>query len=433
MLLLLLLTVLASRPARAEGCPECVRAGAASVALRVPAGVPLAGYGSFARRLLVPDFFGRYPHAFWFKPNAGELDPLGAHALVVEADGVRLAWVAADLIAVDSALAARVIGRLRQSGVAEVTLILSASHTHSGPGAFLDSGLLGMFSVDRRDETVRAALVDSVVEAVRRADERKVAAQVASARGAAPGLTTGRLGSPVDAEIVVVKIATETGAPIAALWNYAIHGTMLGPRNLRLSGDVMGMAVRDLERELGVPVLFVNGAVGDVSPARHGLAEAQSAARELGAAVRGVWTSAQPSPRGRLVVRTTRVKLPAPYVSVHNCVGRWTPRWLKLPLGGALPRETELLAGSLGNVAWVTIPGELQSSLGQQIKRTVPAEWGRTFVAGVTNDYLGYFLTAADSDRVAYVTCASLYGREAGDMLTRAASDLLGAVTREGR
>jgi len=46
------------------------------VPLTVPDGTPLAGYGSFRRRLLVPDVLDRYPHAFWFKPGRAERDPL---------------------------------------------------------------------------------------------------------------------------------------------------------------------------------------------------------------------------------------------------------------------------------------------------------------------------------------------------------------------
>src|SRR5207247_4871184 len=39
----------------APACPDCVSAGAARVALTVPAGTPLAGYGDRARRLAFPD------------------------------------------------------------------------------------------------------------------------------------------------------------------------------------------------------------------------------------------------------------------------------------------------------------------------------------------------------------------------------------------
>ena len=45
-------------------------------------------------------------------------------------------------------------------------------------------------------------------------------------------------------------------------------------------------------------------------------------------------------------------------------------------------------------------------------------------------DYLGYFVTAADYPQPGYVTCATLYGPRTGECLTAAAIELL---TRLGR
>ena len=86
-------------PVGAQPCVDCLEAGAARVAFRVPAGAPLAGYGSLARRLLIPDLLDRHPHTFWFKPSDGERDAVAARALVLETGGRRLAWVTVDLIA----------------------------------------------------------------------------------------------------------------------------------------------------------------------------------------------------------------------------------------------------------------------------------------------------------------------------------------------
>jgi hypothetical protein len=47
------------------------------------------------------------------------------------------------------------------------------------------------------------------------------------------------------------------------------------------------------------------------------------------------------------------------------------------------------------------------------------------FVAGVSNDYLGYFVTEEDYDRPAYVTCASVYGPDTGERVTDLAIDVL--------
>ena len=409
----------------AERCPDCVTAGAASIALSVPPGTPLAGYGSAKRRLLFPDVLGRHPHAFWFAPSAGTQDPLAARALVLEAGATRLVWVTLDLIAVDRAFTRAVQDRLAAAGVPPATLIVSASHTHSGPGAFLDSALMGVVAVDRLDPAVRQALVDGAVTAVRQADGVRVPALVAAVGVTAPAVTQSRLRRPIDSEIVVVKITTASGAPLALVWNFSIHGTMLPAGNLRLSGDVMGAASARLEGKLGVPALFVNGAVGDVSPARHGEAALGETADLLAAAVEAGWSRAKPALVSTLRVARQQVALPAAALSLRGCVGGWVPAVVRVPLWLALPEDTELIAASLGDTGWVTIPGELQTALGQAIKREGRELFASAFVAGLSNDYLGYFVTPVDAQRPGYVACATVYGPDAGACLTDAAVDLL--------
>jgi Neutral/alkaline non-lysosomal ceramidase, N-terminal len=408
-----------------ERCTTCVTAGAAYVALRVPPGTPLAGYGGMQRRLVFPDVFDRYAHAFWFRPSVGEHDSIAARALVLESRAARLAWVTLDLIAVDGSFTRAVQGRLARAGVPEATLIVSASHTHSGPGAFMDSELRGVIAVDRLDPVVREALVEGVVTAVRRADGARAPALVAATRVTAPAVTTSRLGKPLDSEIVVVKVTSAAGEPRALVWNFAIHGTMLPAANLHLSGDVMGVTSALLEKRLGAPALFVNGAVGDVSPAAHGVSALRATAGALAAAVEAGWAQAKPVPVTTLRVARRTVPLPRPAVSLKRCVGRWMPGFLAIPLGFELPAETELLAAAVGDTAWVTIPGELQTSFGQAIKREARGLFASVFLAGLSNDYLGYFMTLEDTGRRGYVACATLYGPDAGACLTDAAIELL--------
>ena len=377
---------------------------------------------------MVPDVFGRHPHAFWLRPAEDTRDALAARALVLDAGGARLAWVALDLVAVDRALTRAVERRLAAAGLRAATLILSASHTHSGPGAFVDSALLAWLAMDRLDAAVRDAIVDAAVTAIRHADAARVPARVGASTVAAPAVTVSRLDRPLDREIRVLRVAAAGGAPIALVWNHAIHGTMLSARNLRLSGDVMGVASRALERALGVPALFVNGAVGDVSPRHHG----ESAMREVGAALAGAaregWDRATPGAADGLRVARRRVTLPAPRLSLAGCLRGWSPRGLTLPLGAALPRDAELVAASVGNVAWVTVPGELQTALGAELRRGAARRFAPVLIAGTSNDYLGYFVTPEDYARPGYVTCASVYGPGAGACLVETAGRLLAEV-----
>src|SRR5262249_59898764 len=116
---------------------------------------------------------GRYAQGFGFKRGVREDEPLWARALVLERDGTRVMWVALDVVAIDGGFTETVASRLLRAGVRPGVLILSASHTHSGPGAFVDSALMGFLAVDREDVAVRDALITAVVEAVRRADEAR--------------------------------------------------------------------------------------------------------------------------------------------------------------------------------------------------------------------------------------------------------------------
>ena len=425
--------VVSSVAAAPAPCPGCVIAGAARTPLAVPEGTPLAGYGALARRLIVPDVFGRYPHAFWFKPGTREGEPLWARALVLERDGTRVVWVALDLVAVDGGFTETVASRLQRAGVRPGVLILSASHTHSGPGAFVDSALMGFLAVDREDVSVREALIAAIVEAVRRADDARGPARVAIGVAAAPPVVRSRLGAPLDREIVVLAVRRAGGAPVAAVWNFAIHGTMLSAHNLMLSADVMGSATDALERSLRAPALFVNGAVGDVSPARHGREAMVDVGAALAAAARTAWDAATPLGPGRLLARAERITLPAPRLSLHNCLRGWMPSAVTVPLDGAFPSETTLTGVALGDIAWVALPGEPATALGLRIKTEARRSFRHAFVVGVSNDYVGYLVTARDHGRPSYVTCGAVYEARTGDDLTERAIVLLRELYAAGR
>ena len=409
----------------AAACPGCVVAGAGRAPLTVPEGTPLAGYGSFDRRLVVPDVFDRYPHAFWFKPGRADGGLLAARALVLERDGTRVIWVSLDLLAVDRAFTDMVTARLLRAGVSPGVLILSASHTHSGPGAFLDSAAMGFIAVDREDTAVREALVAAVVDAVRRADAARAPARVAIGVSEAPPVVQSRLGGPLDRELVVLAVRRPSGTPVALVWNFAIHGTMLPAANLVQSADVMGAASQTLEQVVGATALFVNGAVGDVSPARHGHAAIPEVAAALADAARAAWERAKPVGDGPLRARVLRVELPSPRLSLHNCLRGWLPAAAVLPLDGTFPSETTLTAVALGDTAWVALPGEPATALGLRIKTEARRLFRHVFVAGVSNDYVGYLVTAADSGRPSYVTCSAVYEARTGDDIAERATVLL--------
>ncbi|MBI4611807.1 MAG: neutral/alkaline non-lysosomal ceramidase N-terminal domain-containing protein [Candidatus Rokubacteria bacterium] len=412
-------------PAQPARCPDCLRAGAARTAIALPAGVPLAGYGGLGRRLLIPDLLDRYPYAFWFKPSRGVDGPIMARALVLEQGTARVLWIAVDLVAVDPQLVAALKSRLTAEGLRYTALIVAASHTHSGPGAFARSRIFGFLTLDRFVPEIAEHLLQGMIRSARQAEFGKIPARVGGGNGHAPGIAASRLDLPLDSEVGVLKVVAAGGAPVALLWNYAVHGTALGKGNLRLSGDLMGVAGQRLERHLGVPALYTNGAVADVSPARHGPEGAEFLGEALARQVLAVWDRVTPETGSTLHALVEPLQLPPPRLALRGCLGRWLPRWLTVGLGWALPDRSELVGVAVGGHAWLTIPGEIQTQLGQEVKAEGRRIFRSTFVVGLANDYLGYFLTREAHHRVGYIQCASPYGETAGEVVAERAKALL--------
>jgi hypothetical protein len=71
---------------------------------------------------------------------------------------------------------------------------------------------------------------------------------------------------PVDRQIGLIRIERPDGSLIGLAANYAIHGTVLSGSNTAISGDAPGVVTEYLEKALGAPVLFLNGAAGNAAP-----------------------------------------------------------------------------------------------------------------------------------------------------------------------
>ncbi len=418
-------------PAIAAREEPTLAAGAASVDVTLPKGTPLGGYGGFPRRAWLPDLFGRYPYAFWFRPSIGVHDPLKVRGLELESGKVRVLWLAVDLVGIDPSLLTELRQRLARRGPGYSAVIVSASHTHSGPGAYADSWLFSLLAVDRLSPAVREAIVNGLERAARQAEARKVTARIASGRTEVLGIAESRVQQALDPELGVVKVMGADGRPVALIWNYAVHGTALGRDNFLLSGDLMADAGARIEREIGVPALFVNGAVGDVSPRPRGWKGVQAAGEALAAGALRAFKEARLESGGLQIARE-RVALPAPTVSLRNCLDGWAPTWMTIGLQEALPSSTEVIAVRIGQTGWVTIPGELETRLGLEIKARAKERFTHVFIAGVSNDYLGYFLVPADYRRPSYIACGSLYGERGGEIVREAATAALKRLSKLG-
>lgn len=71
---------------------------------------------------------------------------------------------------------------------------------------------------------------------------------------------------PTDKRIGLLRIDKLDGSPIALIVNYPMHGTVLGPSNLKISGDAPGIVSEYVEQKIGAPMVYIQGGAGDLAP-----------------------------------------------------------------------------------------------------------------------------------------------------------------------
>jgi hypothetical protein len=249
-------------------CPLCgagFKAGVAKVDITPPAGLPMYGYFDRAQ------------------PATGTLDPLYARVVVLEAEGKRLALVTLDLGRVfgPAALASLRERLAKTSGIS--LLLITASHTHSGPNIVDEYP-------SHRPPSWEATDLDKIAGAVAEACAHLTEARLGTGYGRAyigynrrrvfPDGTVSMFWtnpdkiptSPVDPTVSVLRIDTAAGKPLAVLVNYACHPVVFGPDNLQYSADYVGVMARTVEEAVGgasggSPLcLFLQGGDGDINP-----------------------------------------------------------------------------------------------------------------------------------------------------------------------
>jgi hypothetical protein len=371
---LLALPLLACRGG-SDSPPVAFWAGVASIDLTPSRNVPLGGYS------------GRQG-----KPLVGVHDPVQGKALWLETPESRVCIVTTDLIG--SSLEIR--DRIRPS---DASIILTASHTHSGPGA-LKSGFwelaLGKFDPD---------FLEEVVEKLKRVvDEARAArrpAGISFGSDRVEGLSRNRRSKdgPVDPELNVLIVRDELARPMAVLANFSAHATVIGEKSFLVSADWPGAFQRALESRTGGTTLFTNGAEGDVAPRAPGGRDAFEKAEALGEALAAraanlVGGIAKSTGQVRMSYVERGVDLPSP----------------TLP---AAPKTSVVGLLEINGTRMFCVPGEPAVELGLELKRRFPGSW----ILGLANDHLGYFLTEAEYAKGGYERLVSFYGPSMGPWL----------------
>ena len=226
----------------------------------------------------------------------GVLAPLFARAIVVEdrASRRRIAYVCCDLGIMSESVRHHVVERIERMplGLTEHDVMLTATHTHSGPSGF-STYLFYAASGPGFSSRVHDAIVDGIVSAIDDAVRALVPARLAVHAGFVPldeaiawnrsveaynrntdvePLPWARRDEAVDRVMTVLAAETVEGRPLGLVSWFASHGTCLHHQNRRLHPDHKGAAAQRLDAEAaaaGNPdfvSIFAQGAAGDVTP-----------------------------------------------------------------------------------------------------------------------------------------------------------------------
>ncbi|MBX3178961.1 MAG: neutral/alkaline non-lysosomal ceramidase N-terminal domain-containing protein [Candidatus Hydrogenedentes bacterium] len=171
-----------------------------------------------------------------------------------------------------------------ETGITPAQIWWSTTHTHSAPhvgpqdlGQLFGGTLGDRFSITHDTaywDRVTRALIEGVKEARAKLEPARLGVGIGEARANINRreLRDGQIvlgenpEGPVDRQLGLIRLERSDGSPIGLIANYAIHGTCLHGGNTQISGDAPGWVSQYVEAKLGVPLLFVNGAEGNVAP-----------------------------------------------------------------------------------------------------------------------------------------------------------------------
>ncbi len=353
-------------------------------------------------------------------PAEGTLHDLWVKVLVLEdASGNRAVVVTSDLLGFPRAMAKRICSELsRKYGLRRDRVMLTASHTHTGP--VLENALYDIYPLDEeqrgRITEYSRRLEQVVVETTGRAAEAMQPVRLLAGEGSA-GFAVNRRNNraadvpeilargdrpvgPDNHSVPVLAVRTAQGKLLAVVFGYACHATTLS--FYQWSGDYPGFAQLALEKRFpGATAMFFAGCGADQNPLpRRSVELCRKYGEELSAAVSRVLEKPmrplEPLLETAYCVVNLKYQTPNEAELKQLAAGggyraRWAQRLLREKAEGVdwpIEYPYPVQVWKLGrNQLWVALGGEVVVDYVNRLQKTYgPSTW----VAGYANDVMSY-------------------------------------------
>ncbi len=327
-------------------------------------------------------------YGFWKDRGAAMSihDPLKASAMCISDTGDEFCLVVLDSLGLTGLVNQKIKAKILEiTGIPANRLFVSATHTHAAPD------VLGLWG-----GSPEAYLDHLIIQTSRAVAEAWLARQPASLfYSTGEGSAYNRRGwGKTDTSITVIQALADDGTRLGSLVNFAAHPVVSRAGNLGISSDYVHYLRSHLATLGKAPVVYVNGAIGDVNPFEKLAVNEWNSAKSYGESIANAAFTAMQTPHA--VGPGIQIDNQAFTTKVDNTV---------LALGqffGVLQDESSgppwnLTLNSnvakfrLGNeVEAVAVPGEAVSRLGAEIKATMPTP-AKLFL-GLTGGSLGYLI-----------------------------------------
>ena len=435
-----------------------LRVGAAAVNITPELGTPMAGY-------------------YYARGCEGVIDDLFAKAAVLDDGRTKVALVVCDIISVPrhTVLEARKLIE-QQTGIAGGNVMISATHTHTGPVIARESSrddLDGGSSDPGKKYT--AELPKKIARAVSDANAKLAPARALFARefesrlsfnrrfwmkDGTVGWNPGKLNpntirpiGPIDPEVGVIYFEGPDKKGLLTYVNFAMHPDTTG--GTRISADYPGALSRRLAdyKEPDMLTIFANGTCGNINhlnvqwPDRqHSPAEANRLGIILAASVLKTYMDLKPVTDSTLRVRTDVLQLPPAKVTEQDVSEaqeikkrgsqakfmEQVKAYKTLDVAGRQdkPLEVEVQVIAMGkDLAWVSLPGEIFVELGLSIKAASPFK--QTHMVELANGSIGYIPNRSAYMEGNYEVVSARCAEGSGEMLVTSAVRMLAEMFKE--
>jgi len=319
-----------------------------------------------------------------------------------------------------------------KTGIKPGNIMISCSHTHSGPQALIEDSITRVFLKKAAGAAILAnERLKPTQLAIGRSKEDRIShnRRIKCKDGSThmcwekfePGFAIGPLG-PIDPEVITLSF-NQDGKEVGALVNFACHATTLTGNNWLYTADYPGYMVESIKRVKGKDYMpmFMNGACGNVTQVdyRIGFPDTYQECQRIGYML-GV--AALDALRNETIISGNEIavsqeKVPVGFLDITPEQLEWAKKVIKKVAKEGMPPAQadgipdavyakkwiemsniqdktdtlEVQVIRIGDVAFVALPGEMFTEFGLDIKARSVCK--NTIVTGLTNDHAEYFPT----------------------------------------